>query len=51
MSSTLLFDSLDEAVVEVGSVGLAVCSGVVALSDEDWLELDAGAEVAAGFAG
>ena len=40
----------EELVVEGCSVGLVVVSGVVSLSDEDGVELEAGAEVGAGLA-
>jgi hypothetical protein len=46
-----LFEVAEEAVEEGGSVGLVVVSGVVALAAQGGLELDGGAEVAAGLAG
>jgi hypothetical protein len=46
-----VIDLFDDLVEEVGSFGLSVLGGVVALAGEDGQELDAGAEVGAGFAG
>ena len=46
-----VIESPDDLVEEVGSFGLSVFGGVVALPGEDGQELGAGAEVGAGFAG
>jgi len=42
---------VDEPVEQRGPAGLAVVAGVVALADQNWQELGAGAEVGAGLAG
>lgn len=49
--SSRRFGSVEEEVEEGDAIGLAVVVGVVALAGEDWLELGAGLEVAAGLAG
>jgi hypothetical protein len=46
-----VIEPADDLVEEVGSFGLSVFGGVVALPGEDGQELGAGAEVGAGFAG
>ena len=51
MSRPGLLEAVEELVEEGCSVGLALFAGVVSLAGEGGFELDAGLEVAAGFAG
>jgi hypothetical protein len=46
-----VIEASDDLVEQVGSFGLSVLGRVLSLPGEDGEELDAGAEVGAGFAG
>src|SRR4249920_1607076 len=50
MAGSVLVDAVEELVEQLGSLGLVVFDGVVALAEQHGLELEAGLVVGAGLA-